>query len=571
MPLSRGQLLQRPPCCLASGGYAEKPRPGAWHARAYFTSFAAVQRYTDFLVIGSGVAGLVYALKAARQGKVLLMTKAQKEQSNTSWAQGGIAGVVSDADSFEQHINDTLVAGAGLCDEEIVRMVVEEGPARIRELQDWGVPFDVDDAGTLILGREGGHTANRILHHRDATGKAIATSLLEAVAAEPHIELNENLLAVDLLTQHHLGRYVNKGHRDITCYGVYALDDRTRQVHTVLSKVTVLATGGAGNVYAATTNPPVATGDGIAMAYRAKALVANMEFIQFHPTSFYDPGAQPAFLITEALRGKGAYLRNSYSRARFMAQYDARAELAPRDVVARAIDQELKHSGTDYVLLDATHLPAGELKQEFPTIYEHCRRRGVDLTQEPIPVRPAAHYTCGGIQVDAQGRSSIDRLYAIGECSATGLHGANRLASNSLLEGVVYAHRAAIDAARQLPRASFQEGIPPWDESATDHTEEWVLISHNRQELQNLMSNYVGIVRSNLRLERVARRLDLIFHETEDFYRRTRLSPELCELRNLITCAYLTTKSAALRQESRGLHYNTDYPRRAKEAFDLVL
>jgi L-aspartate oxidase len=307
------------------------------------------------------------------------------------------------------------------------------------------------------------------------------------------------------------------------------------------------------------------------MAYRAKALVANMEFIQFHPTAFYDPDARPAFLITEALRGKGAVLRNSFSLEGFMPAYDRREELAPRDVVARAIDAEMKHSGTDYVLLDATHLDAQELQQEFPTIYEHCWRKGVDITQEPIPVRPAAHYTCGGVQVDAYGRSSIHHLYAIGEASATGLHGANRLASNSLLEGIVYANRAAHDSARMLLEAHFEEGIPPWDESYTDRTEEWVLVSHNRQELQNLMNNYVGIVRSNLRLDRAARRLELIYQETEDFYRRTRLSPELCELRNLITCAYLTTKSASLRRESRGLHYNTDYPSPGNEAFDIVL
>lgn len=527
--------------------------------------------YTDFLVIGSGVAGLFYALRAAAHGKVLVVTKRSKEQSNTRWAQGGIAGVFSDDDSFEKHVQDTLVAGDGLCHEEIVRMVVEEGPARIRELMEFGARFDRTPEGTFELGREGGHSEHRILHSRDATGAEISRALLQAVEAHPNIQVTEDLFAVDVLTQHHLGRYINRGFPEVTCYGIYALNNATREIHTILAKVTVLAAGGAGNVYASTTNPPVATGDGIAMAYRAMARVANMEFVQFHPTALYDPDAQPAFLITEALRGKGAYLRHPHNKQRFMPKYDKRLELAPRDIVARAIDSEMKNTGTDYVLLDATHLPAETLLKEFPTIYEHCKQKGLDLTREPIPVRPAAHYTCGGIHVEHTGQSSIRRLFAIGECSCTGLHGANRLASNSLLEAIVFAYRAAEAAIELVSQARYEDSLPDWKHTRVHGPEEWVLVSHNRRELQNVMSDYVGIVRSDLRLARAARRVELIHRETEDFYRRTRLSPELCELRNLITCAYLTIKAAQIRKESRGLHFTTDYPDKKPAPFDTLL
>jgi L-aspartate oxidase len=527
---------------------------------------------TDYLVIGSGLAGLFFALKAAQSGaKVLLITKAQKEASNTWYAQGGIAGVFADNDSFEKHIEDTLIAGDGLCNEKIVRLVVSEGPERIRELMEWGAQFDRLPDGQLQLGREGGHSANRILHHHDATGREIARALLKAATEHPNIELTENYFAIDLITQHHLGQYVNRGHRDITCFGVYALDLQTRQVVTILSKITVLATGGAGNVYASTTNPPVATGDGIAMVMRAKGLIANMEFYQFHPTALYEPGVRPAFLITEALRGKGAYLRGSYDKKRFMDKYDTRLELAPRDIVARAIDSEIKLSGNDYVLLDATHIPADDLKQEFPNIYQYCLARGYDISKDMIPVVPAAHYLCGGIAVDEVGKSSIIRLYAIGECSCTGLHGANRLASNSLLEAIVYARRACDHAATQIGSISFMEEVPDWDDQGTTNPEEWALISNNFREVQTIMSGYVGIVRSNLRLQRAARRVELLHRETESFYQRTKLSPELCELRNIIAVAYLIIKSARLREESRGLHFSTDYPHKKEKAWTTLV
>jgi L-aspartate oxidase len=526
---------------------------------------------TDYLVIGSGVAGLFFALKAAEHGQVLLITKGQATESNTQWAQGGIAGVFAEQDSFEKHIEDTLIAGDGLCNPATVRRVVEEGPDRIQELMDYGTRFDRAADGTLLLGKEGGHSENRILHSRDSTGAEIARALLEAAHQHPNITLTEHLFAVDLLTQHHLGMYVNRGTPGIQCYGVYALNLETRTVTTILARCTVLASGGAGHVYATTTNPTVATGDGVAMAYRAMGRVANLEFYQFHPTALYEPGVRPAFLITEALRGKGAYLRHSFSRERFMHKYDDRLELAPRDIVARAIDAELKNSGTDFVYLDATHLPAEELRHEFPAIYDYCLKRGVDITRDLIPVRPAAHYMCGGIHVDEVGQSSIQRLYAIGECSCTGLHGANRLASNSLLEAIVYAKRAAQHSSRYLQDWAHETNIPDWTPPQATEPEEWVLVSHNRREVQTLMQDYVGIVRTNLRLERATRRLDLIYHETEAYYRRSRLSPELCELRNLITCAYLIVKGASLRKESRGLHYTLDFPEHAPRAFDLLM
>jgi len=531
-----------------------------------------MQKEIDFLVIGSGLAGLSFALKAANLGKVLVLTKSKINDTNTHWAQGGIAGVTSPMDSFEKHIQDTLIAGDGLCKENIVKMVVTEGPKRIQELIDWGVSFDKNPDGTLMLGKEGGHSEHRILHAQDATGAKIQKALSKKALEHPNIEISENYFAIDLLTQHHLGRYVNKGHHDIECYGVYALDIKKRNILTILSKITVLATGGAGNVYYNTTNPPVATGDGVAMAYRAKAQVANMEFYQFHPTALYDPsGARPAFLITEALRGKGAVLKSAYDHKEFMYQYHPKGSLAPRDIVARAIDNQMKISGNDFVYLDATHIPKDELIHEFPNIYNYCLNKGIDISKDFIPVVPAAHYMCGGILTDEYARTSIHRLYAIGECACTGLHGANRLASNSLLEAVVFSERAFQDAKNQYQKFSFQRNIPDWNDENTEKTEEWILISHNFKELQNVMSNYVGIVRSNLRLDRAERRIELIYKETETFYRKTKLSPELCELRNLITNAYLIIKSAKHRMESRGLHYSLDYPEKLEEIFDTVL
>lgn len=515
---------------------------------------------------------MFFALKAAKHGKVLLITKANKSDSNTSWAQGGIAGVFSSGDSFEKHVNDTLVAGDGLCDEAVVRRVVTEGPLRIRELMGYGAQFDTDAQGNLRLGREGGHSENRILHSHDATGAEISRALVDAVSREKNIEVVEHLFAVDLITQHHLGMYVNRGTPDLQCYGVYALDLGTRQMKTLLARVTVLASGGAGNVYFSTTNPPVATGDGVAMAHRAKARISNMEFYQFHPTALYDPaGARPAFLITEALRGKGAYLRNSFSKERFMHKYDARLELAPRDIVARSIDNEIKVGGTEYVYLDATHIPKEDLLRDFPTIYEKLLTKGIDISKDMIPVVPAAHYMCGGIEVDAAGRSSIQNLFAIGECSCTGLHGANRLASNSLLEALVYGHDAAEAATPLMRSTAYHTDIPAWNEHDITNTDEWVLISHNLREVQQLMTSYVGIVRTDLRLQRAWRRLRLIHEEVENFYDRTRISPELCELRNLVAIAYLIVKCAMIRKESRGLHYNTDYPAHQRKPYDTIL
>jgi L-aspartate oxidase len=526
---------------------------------------------TDFLVIGSGVAGLTYALKAADKGKVLLITKRDMGESNTKYAQGGIAAVTSRLDSTESHVADTLDAGDGLCNEEVVRMVVEQGPQRVQELIEYGVRFDQLKDGTWSLGREGGHSENRILHSKDATGWEIERALLKSVQDHANITIKEHFFAIDLLTEHHLGRYVNRGTRDVKCFGVYALDVQKKQVTRILSRVTILATGGCGNIYAATTNPDVATGDGIAMVYRAMGRVANMEFAQFHPTSLYDPGVRPAFLITEAMRGAGAILRTKFSRTAFMEKYDSRKDLAPRDIVARAIDNEMKISGTEHVYLDATHIGREKLLGHFPNIHEKCKSKGIDITRDLIPVRPAQHYTCGGVHVDMEGRSSIQRLFACGEVTCSGLHGANRLASNSLLEGIVYSHRAFEASEKEWDQYTFQQSIPQWNENAVHHIDEWILISHNFHEIQFLMSNFVGIVRSDLRLERAARRIKLIYEETEEFYRRTNISPEVCELRNIITCAYLTVKCAMIRKESRGLHFTTDYPQKLNQAYDTVL
>jgi L-aspartate oxidase len=527
-----------------------------------------MQIQTDHLIIGSGVAGLFLALKLAEFSDVLVMTKSEISETNTRYAQGGIAGVFSDQDSFDQHVQDTLIAGDGLCDASIVKMVVEQGPESIRELMQYGASFDKSEDGRLLLAKEGGHSANRILHAHDATGAEIERALVQAVRKHPRIQVKEYLFALDLITQHHKGMYINRGNDQIECYGAYALDLNTRIVYTILAGKTILATGGAGNVYASTTNPAVATGDGIAMALRAKARIANMEFCQFHPTAFYEPGVRPAFLITEALRGKGAVLKNGWSKEPFMHKYDERLSLAPRDIVARAIDNEMKVSGTDHVWLDATHLNPEEIKKEFPVIYEYCIKRGFDITQDMIPVVPAMHYLCGGIEVNAQGNSSIHHLYACGECSHTGLHGANRLASNSLLEGIVFAGTIAQDIQKQFEAYTHTTDIPDWNDSHTANTDEWVLVTHNFKEVRNIMSNYVGIVRSNARLERAARRIALIYEETETFYQKTRLSPEICELRNIIACAYLIIKCARIRKESRGLHFNSDYPTKSMEVWN---
>ncbi len=511
----------------------------------------------DFLVIGSGVAGLSYALEVAAQGTVAVVTKKASAESNTNYAQGGIAAVVDENDSTESHVADTLEAGAGLCDERVVRFVVEEGPERVRELIALGAEFTREN-GRLHLGREGGHSADRIVHAADTTGREVERALLTAAREHPSIQLLEYHFAVDLITEHHLGQHVSRLRPDIHCFGAYVLDTRSGDIKTFRARVTLLAAGGSGQVYRHTTNPPVATGDGYAMAYRAKARVSNMEFVQFHPTTLYHPSAD-SFLISEAVRGEGGLLFNQGGE-RFMPDYDARAELAPRDVVARAIDDQLKKRGEEYVLLDISHESAGEIKAHFPNIYETCRRYGLDLTAEPSPVEPAAHYQCGGAQTDHHGRTSIDGLFACGEVACTGLHGANRLASNSLLEALVFAQRAVAPSIDEAREADGQPDVPDWDAGGTEHPRERVLISHNRDELRRVMSDYVGIVRSEPRLKRALRRVRLLQEETENFYRRSSVSADLCELRNMIAVGYLIIRSARMRRESRGLHYTLDYP-----------
>ena len=520
----------------------------------------------DFLVIGSGIGGLTFALKAASYGKVCVVTKAGLEDTNTHYAQGGIAAVMYPPDSVEKHVRDTMIAGAGYRNEAVVRMVATEAPDRIRELIDMGVDFDKKPDGSLDMAMEGGHTAHRILHHKDSTGAEIEHVIASRVKANKNIEVYENHFAIDLLTQHSLGEYVTREWKDIKCFGAYVADLNTHKVRTFLSKVTVLATGGMGNIYMTTTNPEIATGDGVAMVHRANGVLENMEFVQFHPTSLYYPGLKPSFLITEALRGFGAELRNTGGET-FMKRYDERGSLAPRDVVARAIDNEMKLRGDDYVYLDCTHLNADEVKSHFPTIYEKCLSLGINITKQMIPVVPAAHYSCGGVKVDMNGRSSIDRLYAIGEVSSTGLHGANRLASNSLIEAAVYAHRAAMDSSARLGELTLEEKIPDWNYHGTTNLEEMVLVTQNYKEMQMIMSNYVGIVRSDLRLARAKTRLEIIYRETEDLYKRSTLSRKLIELRNLIAASYLVIKMAKNRHESLGLHYSIDYPARPGSEF----
>ncbi len=519
-----------------------------------------MRKHVDFLVIGSGIAGLTFAIKVARYGKVCIITKSSVDDTATSWAQGGIAAVLYTPDSYEKHINDTIIAGDGLCNEDVVRFTITESTERIRELVKWGTKFDRTKSGRFDLAKEGGHSEYRVLHHKDSTGREIENTLLEQAKKHPNIEILENTFTIDIITQHHLGLEVNRRTENITCYGAYVLNPRTRLVDTILSKITLIATGGAGNVYNNTTNPLISTGDGIAMVYRAKGVVENMEFIQFHPTSLYHPEEKPAFLITEALRGFGAVLKTRDGKE-FMHKYDARLSLAPRDIVTRAIDNELKLSGEDYLFLDCRHLNKNELINHFPTIYAKCLSIGIDISKDMIPVVPAAHYTCGGIKVDVFGSSSIRNLYASGECSSTGLHGANRLASNSLLESVVFSHRASTDAVAKIKDINFCDDIPDWNAEGMVLNEEMILITQSLRELQSLMSSYVGIVRSNLRLQRAFDRLDLLYHETEDLYNKSILTPRLCELRNLINIGYLIIRAAQKRHESRGLHYSLDFPR----------
>ena len=512
------------------------------------------------MIIGSGIAGLSFAAKAADVGTVTIITKKAKAESNTNYAQGGIAAVVSPEDNVELHINDTLNAGVGICHRDAVEILVKEGPLRLEELIRMGVEFTQRN-GHLDLGREGGHSRNRIVHAHDRSGWEIERALLHAIAHHKNITVYENHLAIDLITEHHLERQLSEPHA-IHCWGAYALDVEHSTVTSFLSPNVVLCSGGAGQVYLHTTNPPIATGDGVAMAYRAGARIANMEFIQFHPTTLYNSGS-PAFLISEAVRGFGGILKTKRGEE-FMDRYDPRGSLAPRDIVARAIDSELKKWGDEFVWLDLRHLAPAKVKEHFPHIYETCRSTyKLDITQEPIPVVPAAHYSCGGVVTDLKGRTSIEHLYACGEVAMTGVHGANRLASNSLLEAIVFAHRAFEDAlSSHRTQQPAIPHVPAWDESGTFDMEEWVLIEHNRKEIQQIMWDYVGIVRSNLRLERAQRRLQLILHEIESFYKKTKVVEGLIEMRNLGTVAELIIRCAMQRKESRGLHYTTDYPKR---------
>ena len=513
----------------------------------------------DFLVIGSGIAGMSYALKVADKGSVAILCKTTLEEANTFYAQGGIASVTTPFDDFEKHIQDTLVAGDGICDKKVVEKVVREAPAQIEELIRWGVDFDKDSKGNFDLHKEGGHSEFRILHHKDTTGAEIQKSLIESVKRHPNIKVFDHHFAIEILTQHHLGMKVTKNTENIECYGAYVLSEKTRTIHTFLSKVTMICTGGIGNIYLTTTNPIVATGDGIAMVYRAKGLVKDMEFVQFHPTALYNPMERPSFLITEAMRGYGGILKTSDGKE-FMQKYDERKSLAPRDIVARAIDTELKNRGDDYVYLDVTHKDAEETKKHFPNIYEKCLSEGIDITKEYIPVAPAAHYLCGGIVVDLDSRTTIKRLYASGECARTGLHGANRLASNSLIEAIVYADSAAKHSIKNLDKYSFNNDIPAWNDDGTSLPEEMVLITQSAKEVGAIMSNYVGIVRSNLRLKRAFDRLEILYQETENLFARSIVSRDICELRNVINVGYLVIKQAMERRESRGLHYTIDYP-----------
>ena len=519
----------------------------------------------DVAIVGSGLAGLTVALQLADTHRVVILSKRAMTTGASDWAQGGIAAVLDSGDSHDEHTQDTLVAGAGLCDEEATRFIVEHGREAIQWLIDRGVPFTRDDQAELgfHLTREGGHSRRRIIHAADATGHAVVTTLAEQARKHPNITILEDQFAIDLITSAKLGLPGNR------CYGLYVLDVATDEVRTITATHTVLAAGGAGKVYLYTTNPDTATGDGIAMAWRAGCRVSNMEFIQFHPTCLYHPYAK-SFLISEAVRGEGGLLKLP-DGTRFMPEHDERAELAPRDVVARAIDFEMKKRGLDCVYLDITHQPESFLKEHFPTIHARCLELGIDIAREPIPVVPAAHYTCGGVVTDTAGRTDIGNLYAVGETGCTGLHGANRLASNSLLECMVIGQAAAADIAAQGKADAPDIQLPAWDESRVSDADEEVVVSHNWDELRRMMWNYVGIVRTTKRLERALHRIDLLRSEIDDYYANFRVSRDLLELRNLVDCAELIVRSALMRHESRGLHFSRDYPQTLPVSFPTIL
>jgi L-aspartate oxidase len=529
-----------------------KPPPREQHSKIVYSK--TVKRF-DFIVLGSGIAGLSFALKVAPRGRVAIVTKKHRAESNTNYAQGGIAAVTSKEDSVESHVRDTLVAGAGLCKENIVRTIIQEGPARVQELIDLGMKFserEVAGHRELDLGKEGGHSKRRILHAKDVTGREIERALLAAVAAQPNITMLENHFAIDLITTKKLGR--DGANR---CLGVYVLDNKTGEVETFAASVVLLATGGCGKVYLYTTNPDIATGDGVAMAYRAGATIADMEFIQFHPTCLYHPKAK-SFLITEAVRGEGGILK-TVDGVEFMDKHHPMKSLAPRDIVARAIDSEMKRSGADHVLLDITHKPAPFLIERFPNIYQTCLQFGIDITKEPIPVVPAAHYQCGGVQTNIDGETDIECLHAVGEVACTGLHGANRLASNSLLEALVCAHRAA----EKILRAELcarEPDLPIWQSGHASNADELVVVSHNWDEIRRLMWDYVGIVRTTKRLQRARARLANLQAEIQEYYWDFTVTSDLLELRNIATVAELIVECALQRPESRGLHYNLDFP-----------
>jgi len=512
---------------------------------------------SDFLVIGSGIAGLTFSLKVADIGTVVIITKKGDSESSTNYAQGGIAGAIGQDDSKDRHLTDTESAGGGLCRDEVVKIVVEEGPHAIEQLISWGCHFTHDSEGRLELGREGGHSRNRIIHAADLTGREIERAMLDRIKEHPNITIYENHAAVDLLTEHNVG--VMHRRDGVNCFGAYALDVEGGKVRTFMAGTTLLASGGTGHVYYHTTNPDIATGDGIAMAYRAGARVGNLEFMQFHPTTLMHSEAN-SFLISEAVRGFGGILVDSSGR-RIMDSHPQK-DLAPRDIVARTIDAHLKNSGDECVYLDVTHLDSEETKSHFPNIYKTCLEYDIDITSDPIPVVPAAHYMCGGVASDTYGRTSISNLYVAGEVAFTGLHGANRLASNSLLEAVVLADRAAKVLREDRQKPSDLPDVPEWSEKGTFNPDEWIIISHDRLNIRRLMWDLVGIVRSDFRLRRAKSRIALIRDDVEEYYRRTRVSLELIELRNLAVVAWLIVQSAHHRKESRGLHYTTDYPER---------